>query len=181
MAKQQYAVQIANGPAAADHDRYAGRALTTILGDEVGSRLYWELIDTGLAEYAAMGSNEFEGTGIMMTYLACSPPRIGDNLQTILNLQRQIQQDGVTDGELTQAKNKIASHVVLQSERCANRLFAVGNNWIQRNRYHTVQEVVQAYRAVTGDDVAAVLDKYPLTENSTVVIGPRTDVPEPVA
>jgi predicted Zn-dependent peptidase len=179
MATQQYAVQIKNGPAAADDDRYAGRVLTTIFGDDVGSRLFWELIDPGLAEYAAMVSYEFQGTGIMMTCVACSPESMAGNLQVVLDLERDIERDGVTESELEQAKNKIASHIVLQSERSASRLFAVGNNWIQRGGYRSVQEVVQAYRAVTRDSIRAVVEKYPLTENTTVVIGPLAAVPAP--
>jgi predicted Zn-dependent peptidase len=179
MATQQYAVQIKNGPAAADDDRYAGRVLTTILGDDVGSRLFWELVDPGLAEYAAMVSYEFQGTGIMMTCVACSPERMAGNLQVVLGLEREIERDGVAESELEQAKNKIASHIVLQSERSASRLFAVGNNWIQRGGYRSVQEVVRAYRAVTRDSIGAVVDKYPLTENTTVVIGPLAEVPAP--
>ncbi len=177
MAAQQYAVQIANGPAAADDDRYAGRLLTTILGDEVGSRLYWELIDTGLAEFAAMGSVEYLGTGIIATHLGCFPEQTADNLQIMLDLQRAIEQDGVTQEELAQAQNKIASHAVLQSERCANRLFFVAGNWVQLGSYRTVQEELDAYRRVSSDQIAELLAKYPLTKNTTVVIGPLGDVP----
>ncbi len=75
MATQQYAVQITRGPAADDPDRHAARILATIVGDDSGSRLYWELVDTGLAEYAGMGPYEFQGTGIFMTYLCCARKR----------------------------------------------------------------------------------------------------------
>ena len=34
-------------------DRFAAKILATILGDDSGSRLYWELVDPGLAEQAA--------------------------------------------------------------------------------------------------------------------------------
>ena len=40
-----------HGPAAADDDRYAAKLLATVLGDDSGSRLYWELVDPGLAEH----------------------------------------------------------------------------------------------------------------------------------
>ena len=52
-ATQQYAVQLAAGPAADDRDRYAAKLLATVLGDDSGSRLYWELVDPGLAEQAS--------------------------------------------------------------------------------------------------------------------------------
>ena len=75
--------------------------------------------------------------------------------------------------------NKICAQIVLSSERPANRLFAIGNGWVQRRQYKTVREAVAAYRSVTLDDLAAVLKKYPLSENTTVAIGPLTAVAEP--
>ena len=176
---QQYAVQIANGPAAEDDDRYAARILATVLGDDSGSRLYWELIDTGRAEYVGMGSHEFQGTGLVMTYLCCAPDQTADNLQRILDIQRQAEQTGITNAELAQAKSKICSHVVLQSERPGNRLFAVGNAWIQRREHRTVKQVVDSYQQVTCADVADVLRKYPLSVNTTIATGPLTELAAP--
>ena len=54
-AEQQYMLQLAAGPAAEDGDRYAAKLLATVLGDDSGSRLYWELVDPGLAETAIIG------------------------------------------------------------------------------------------------------------------------------
>jgi predicted Zn-dependent peptidase len=116
-----------------------------------------------------------------MTFLACVPEQTADNLQRIAEVEEQIQQNGVTQAELDLAKNKIASHVVLHSERSVSRLFALGNNWIQRGCYRTVQEVVENYRAVTREDVGDVLARYPLTENTTVVIGPLDELSRPDA
>jgi predicted Zn-dependent peptidase len=68
---------------------------------------------------------------------------------------------------------------VLQAERPTNRLFAVGNAWIQRRRYKTVREAVDAYRRVTLADIAAVLAKYPLDRPATVAIGPLSELAAP--
>jgi len=88
------------------------------------------------------------------------------------------EQEGITESELIQAKNKIAAQVVLSSERASNRLFAVGSGWTQRREYRTVKETVDAYQAVTLDDVRAVLDNYQLTQNTMVAVGPLTDLPD---
>ena len=53
-----------------------------------------------------------------------------------------------------------------------HRLYAVGTNWLQRDQYRTVRDVVDAYQAVTVDDIRAVLDSYPLTQETTVAVGP---------
>ena len=172
IAIQQYAVQLANGPATEDERRYAARVLATILGDDSGSRFYWEFMDTGRAEYAAMGSYEYQGAGVQMTYLCCAPDQAAANLRRIAEMQEEIQRHGVTEDELTLAKSKICSHIVLQSERPTNRLFAVGNAWVQRQDYRTVRDVVRCYQAVTVEDVAASLDAFPLIPNTTVAVGP---------
>jgi hypothetical protein len=62
--------------------------------------------------------------------------------------------------------------------RPASRMFSVGNAWLQRRHYKTVREA-PAGRAITLDDLAAVLKKYPLSENTTVAVGPLADVAEP--
>ncbi len=179
-ATQQYAVQIANGPAADDDDRYASRTLATILGDETGSRFFWEFIDTGLAEYAALGAYEYQGAGVLMTFLCCAPEQTAGNLQRILDMQREIHEHGVTDAELALAKSKICSHVVLQSERPGNRLFAVGLNWLQRREYRTVRDITAAYQAITREDIQRVLERYPFTQNTTIAIGPLDHLTPPV-
>jgi predicted Zn-dependent peptidase len=179
MAVQEYVVQIANAPAAEDDDRYAARVLATILGDEKGSRLFWELIDTGLAEYASISTHEFQRAGIYMTYLSCSPENVEENLARISAILHDAEENGVTPEELDQAKNKICAQIVLAAERPANRLFAVGNAWVQRRQYKTVRQAVEAYRAVTLDHIAAVVKKYPLSVNTTVAIGPLREIAAP--
>ena len=58
-------------------------------------------------------------------------------------------------------------------------MFHVGNAWLQRRQYKTVREGVEAYRAVTADDLAAVVKKYPLTRSATVSSGPLAELPQP--
>ena len=176
-ATQQYVIQLANAPGSADEARYAARLLATILGDSSGSRMYWELFDRGLAECAVMETCDYQGAGIFMTYLCCDPEDTPDNLESIDRILRQAHADGVTAAELAQATSKLRSHIVLQAERPANRLFSVGNNWIQRRQYRTVREVVRSYEAVTPADIAAVLERYPLTVNTTVAVGPLKELP----
>jgi predicted Zn-dependent peptidase len=147
-----------------------------VIGDDSGSRLFWKLIDTGLAEFAAMGSYEYQGTGLVMTYLCCQPEDSAENLALIRAEFELAEKSGITSAELERAKNKICAHIVLQAERASSRLFSVGNGWLQRREYRTVREAVAAYQRVTVDEVAEVLKKYPLTTHTTVCIGPLKEL-----
>lgn len=179
LAVQEYVLQLSPAPSATDDDRYAARLLTTVLGDETGSRLFWELVDTGVAESASIGVQEFQGAGVFVTWLSCLPDLAAENLQRISKIIREAESNGIAKEELVQAQNKICAHLVLQAERPTNRLFSVGNAWLQRRQYKTVREAVEAYRAVTLDDIHRVLKKYPLTHAATVAVGPLTELASP--
>jgi predicted Zn-dependent peptidase len=174
-AVQLYAVQIAAGPAAEDEERYAGRVMATVLGDDNGSRFYWELIDNGRADTAALSSFEYQGAGIFVATLCCAPEDGPDNLKRIAELEEEIQRDGITQAELEQAQSKICSSIVLMSERPKRRMFALGANWLQRREYRTVKETIAAYQAVTRRDVSELLVNYPLIRNTTFVVGPVSE------
>ena len=68
-ATQQYVLQLADAPASEDDDRYAAKLLATIVGDDSGSRFYWELVDPCLVETARPAHYEYLGAGMfyMMT------------------------------------------------------------------------------------------------------------------
>jgi predicted Zn-dependent peptidase len=178
-ATQQYVLQLADAPAATDDDRYAAKVLATVVGDDSGSRLYWDLIDTGRAEHASLSHYEYEGTGVTMTYMSCVPNQTTENLQRMLDIFREVEREGVTAQELAQAKSKWKSRLVLGGERPRNRLFAVGGNWMQRKEYRHVRDDLAAIEAVTLDDVRAVLAKYPLSVGTTVAIGPLKELAAP--
>jgi predicted Zn-dependent peptidase len=178
-ATQQYVLQLAPGPAAEDGDRYAAKVLATVLGDDSGSRFYWELVDPGLAEHASLRHGEHQGAGMMMTYMSCEPQQAAENLQRILDICRRAEAKGITAEELMQAKNKIRARIVLASERPYNRLFPVGSDWIYRSEYRPMEAKLDAFSAVTVADLSAILAKYPLTRPTTVTIGPLSEVPPP--
>ena len=178
-AAQQYILQLMGAPASEDDDRFAAKLLTTVVGDDSGSRLYWEMVDPGLAEHASLGHYEYQGTGVYMTYLSCDPEHAQENLQRTLDVYRRTDSQGITAEELAQAKSKLESRVVLGSERPRNRLFSVGGNWISRGEYRTVQDDLRDIEAVSLDDVHAVLAKYPLSQATTMAIGPLARLAEP--
>jgi len=175
-ATQQYLLQMSPGPAAEDADRYAVKLLATVLGDDSGSRLYWELVDPGLAETVSLGHCEYHGAGVMMTYMSCEPEQTGDNLSRIVDVYRKAETGGITAAELEQAKNKIRSRIVLSSERPRGRLFALGTDWVYRREYRPTEADLAAVAGVTMDDLMAVLAKYPLSRATTVTIGPLAEL-----
>lgn len=176
---QQYILQMADGPAARDDARIAAKLVATVLGDDSGSRLYWDLVETGLAEHASIGHYEYDGAGVFMAYICCDPRAAAENLQRTLNICRDAERDGITPDELALAKNKLRSRLVLGSERPRNRLFSVGGNWLQRGEYRSVKDDIDDVQGATLDELHAVLARYPLSKSSTLAIGPLEHLEPP--
>lgn len=175
-ATQQYVVQVSEGPSATSDDRAANRILTTIFGDDTGSRLFWDLVDTGRCEYAGVGPYEFQGTGIVMSYLCCAPDDAQENFERLVSAQRQMEDGGVSDEELELAKSKICSTLVRQSERPSSRMFSVGSGWLQRREHTTVAERLKMFQAVDQAAIRRVLERYPLSIAATVTVGPNGNI-----
>lgn len=153
-AAQAYLVRVSPAPKTTDPTRYATRLLSTVLGDESGSRFFWELIDTGRAEACAMWCQEFASSGAMFTYLVCHPDEMSSNRKRVDKLIRQVLKDGVEEDELSRAKNKTIASCIMQSDRPSNRLFGVGNGWQMRGEYVELDTMLDRYRNVTLDDIA---------------------------
>jgi predicted Zn-dependent peptidase len=178
-ATQEYLLEMAAAPSGADPDRYAAKVLSVILGDDSGSRLYWRLVDPGLAEQASMHYSGYHGAGAFLTWLSCDPQHSADNLQAVLDLYREAEADGVTPAELAQAKSKIKSRIVLGSERPRGRLFVVGSHWTYRREYRSVRDDLAAVDAVTTEQIADLLRCYPLSRNTSFLVGPLTEIAPP--
>jgi predicted Zn-dependent peptidase len=172
---QEYILQLADGPPSEDHDRYAAKLMATIVGDDSGSRLYWELVDPGLVETASLGHYEYQGLGMLFTWVSCLPEDAVENFERLQAVYAKAEREGFGEEELWQARSKIKARVVLGSEKPRNRLFNVGGNWMQRREYRSVANDLATLDGVTLDEVHAVLAKYPLTRATTVTIGPLTD------
>jgi predicted Zn-dependent peptidase len=173
---QEHVVLIAQGPPADSPLRHAAGTLAMVIGDDSGSRLYWALVDPGLADSAEMGLQEYEGTGGFFTSFNGDPENTADNLAIVLQVLRDVQRDGITEEELQQAKSKISSRVVRGSERPMGRMQAIGMDWTYLHEYRTVDDELKAFEAVTLKSIREVLDHYPLDQVTTLALGPLEDL-----
>lgn len=157
---QSYLVRISSGPSEASEDRYAARVLASILGDEGGSRMFWDLIDTGRAEVATIWPHEFTDCGAWFTYLVCDPADVPSNRDQIDRILSDVVHNGVTQEELNQTLNKASAGIIMQSERPSNRLFGLGSRWLTKRQYLSTDERLEKIKRVTIGDVANAAKNY---------------------
>jgi predicted Zn-dependent peptidase len=165
---QYYGIRVWPGMDCNDPQRYALRLLCSILADDSGSRMFWELIDTGRAETATIWPQMFDECGCLLGYLCCAPEDVEENQAIVERLIADLLKHGVTDHELDLARNKISSSLILSDERPSNRLFALGQSWLSRRSYESLDVVLSRYAAVTCNDILEVA-RQTLSSNFTQV------------
>ena len=169
---QEHVILMAGGPPADSPLRHAADLLSMIVGDDSGSRLYWALVDPGLADSADCSFHEYEGTGSFYTSFSGEPDQAESNLEILLDVLRTVRRDGVKEEELQQARNKVLSRVVRASERPKGRMVAVGMHWTYQHEYRSMDDELKAYEAVTTKAIREVLDRYPIDRVTTLALGP---------
>ena len=155
-----------------DPRRYAALLLASMIGDDVGSRYYWELVDKALAEAASMQFGPLDGTGTFYSYFRCSPDNADQVLATVKSILAQLRQEGISEEELTKAKNKILSAVVIRNELPMGRLLDLGLNWVYLQQYRPIAEDVAAIKAITRTDVNQLVETLQPDQFTQFSIGP---------
>ena len=161
------------GMSAQDPSRFAATLLGTVIGDDVGSRFFWELVDKALAEAAVMQFAAMDGTGVFCSYIRCG----SENVSTVMDIVRKVFESvsakGISEDELRKAKNKILSALVIKNELPMGRLIDLGFNWTYLEQHRTVEDDIEAIKAVTVDDVHSVIERCNPGEFTQFSIGPE--------
>ena len=160
------------GVSVQDPRRFAAALLGVIVGDDVGSRYFWELVDKALAEVAAMQYGAMDGTGVFHSYIRCSIDNVAKVLDTIKGIFSSLSKNGISAEELQKAKNKTLSALVLKNELPMGRLLDLGFNWMYLDQYRTIEEDIHSIKAVTVDDVHSLIEEFELGEFTQLSIGP---------
>ncbi len=159
-----------------DPDYYAAVLGGSILGDNDGSRLYWNIYQRGLAESASAGLWAMEGTGIMLLEANSTP----DNAPRVLKMLRSeldsLLTDGVHEDELRRAKDKWISGLVLSSESTFSRMRALASDWVTEGRLISVEEETERIEKVTAQDIMRALNRFPMRDKQVLTaLGPLNE------
>jgi predicted Zn-dependent peptidase len=162
--QQSHLLLLAEGPSAQDPDRYALSLFSMILGDSTGSRLYYDLVQPGIAESASADTDERDSVGGFYGYAVTEP----DKLDEVSRIMHKAIQDArhFSDADLARAKTKSISRIVASGELPMGRLMALGNEWLYRREIQNLQELMADIKAVTTQDIHRALGRFPFLELS---------------
>ncbi len=160
-ATRNYMLLAMPAPHINDPLRYPAALLAHVLGDADGSRLYWSLIETGLAEEAAAQYDGRDGTGELLVSAVCDPANASEVEATI---RRELAGllDGLTDDDLLRARSKIATGVTLGGERPSGRMNRLGTILTYRGEYCPLEDELARIEALTIADLRRYVETWPL-------------------
>src|SRR6202012_3856232 len=124
-----YLTGLCPAPSAQDDSRYPAMVLSDVLGDHEGSRLFWSLVEPGLADEADFSFYPHDKTGSFLVYASCDPERATQVEGILLGELNKLLKEGLPPDEVQRIKNKIESGTVLQGESTLARMRGLASRW----------------------------------------------------
>jgi predicted Zn-dependent peptidase len=165
------------GVPAADELYYAGQLLAQVLGGGVTSRLYRSVREErGLAYAVQARFDGLETCGLYRVYVGTRVERAHESVDVITDDLRRLEDEGITQDELSLAKTRVKSQFVMRSESTSARMMANLRSWWFEGTLHGLEEIKARIDAVSLADVRALIDRLGITENlAAYALGPRSE------
>ncbi len=137
--------------------RFALQLLSFILGGGISSRLWQEVREKrGLCYSIYSYGAGHEETGLFGIYTALSRETERQALEAIMTSVHKLVQDGVTEAELSRAREQSKANVLMGLESTQSRMSHLGRSTLLTNLVLSPDEIISAYDCVTREDVLAL-------------------------
>jgi len=157
-----------------DPDKYIFFILDSILGGSMSSRLFQEVREKrGLVYSIFSFINFYFNCGIFGIHAGCAEASYRQVLDLIKTICDDLCDRGVTEEELTRAKEHIKGGILLALESTSNRMIRLAKSEIYHGRLVPVEEIVENVEKVTLNDVNEMSKRLlPYDNFSRVILGP---------
>jgi predicted Zn-dependent peptidase len=153
--------------------------LAAILGGGMSSRLFSEVREKrGLAYYVRTNSEHYQDGGNIVSTAGLDPKRLEEGIEVIVAEYAKFAKGeaGVTEEELSKAKEYLKGHLVLELEDSRSVAGFYAQAELLEKATETSEELIEKIDAVTLDQVEAIAKKYFKVETlNLAIIGNFTD------
>jgi predicted Zn-dependent peptidase len=167
---------LAPGVGRQDPRRVAATLLARAIGGADNSRLFWSLIEPGIADEASLWHDDAEGFGSFGAYLSTDDASVERALDIALGVLEEVQRSGLTPTEWAAAQRTFATGLTLRGETPMGRLVTLGSAYLDRGRYESVREVVDEVLATPLEAGLALLAERPFDHALRFVLRPESPV-----
>jgi predicted Zn-dependent peptidase len=133
-----------------------------ILGNPDGSRLYWSLIETGLAEAAQAQYDGKDRSGQFLVWSICDP-EAADEVEAAIRSEIDGLVESIDEDDLERVRAKAATAITLHGELPAGRMQRLGRLLMTHDDWIPLEEELDKICQVTVGDIVDVANEYPMT------------------
>jgi predicted Zn-dependent peptidase len=166
-----------------DPERYAFYVANHVLGGGMSSRLFQEIREErGLAYSVYSSMSSYSDVGMAMIYAGTAPKHLTEVVEVLDATLDEILADGITEEEHEVALGYLEGSMLLGLEDSGSRMGRIGGSMLIRGEITSIAEHIERIRAVTIEQVTAVLHRVFLAPRTVAAVGPFTaDEPALVA
>ena len=142
------------GVSLADDRYYAFVLMNSIFGGSMSSRLFQNIREEKGLAYSVCSMNAFASdSGFFSIYAGVAHDKAEDTLNAIEFELGELVSKGVTEEELSMAKEQVKSTFIFGLENINSRMFSIGKNKLLLDQVYTPEEVLKGFDSVTQEDI----------------------------
>ena len=159
-----------------DADYLAGLVVATVLGDGMSSRLFRSLREShGLAYDVSSSVDSYADTGVLLNCVTLEKRNVEFAQKLLLAEVTLLKQDFLQDDEFTRTIKMMVAQVEMQHDELGARTWRALETEILFGRCISIDEIVDRLKALSMNDVRAVIDQRLLVEHGLMVLGGDVD------
>jgi predicted Zn-dependent peptidase len=148
-------------------------AISSILGGD-NSRLFWNIVQQGLAPQAGAYQMEYTDCGVLMLYALCQPEKAEAVVDAMRAEADRICTAGVTPDEVQRVRNKRKTSLAVECEVPYHRLTQLMDDLEYHGAPRTVEERMREVEDITVESIGAYFQEFPINSGGHLTsVGPR--------
>ena len=159
-------------PSARDTSSVTADLLAAYLGASTNSRLFWSIIQKGLADAASAAYYGFSDSGLFSLYLSVDPGNAA-RVMDIVRTELKALGNGIDTDALERAKTKAATSLVCSGQHGLHRFSQIVGDLSTDTPLKSLDEHLAEIDGVSADSISAYLSEYPVDiEPALIALGP---------
>jgi len=152
--EQNHLCLLLPGLSIASEERYAAQLLLNIFGGGMSSRLFQTVREQhGLCYSVYSFGASYQDLGALGIYTALSHETEDKALALILDILRDLRDNGITASERDRACQQVKSSILMSLESTSSRMNSLGRSELYRGHIPSPEETIARYDSVTLDHI----------------------------
>lgn len=145
------------GTSTTDKDRVPLAVISSVIGGNMSSRLFQKVREErGLVYSIYSYATGFEEGGLFSIYAGTTPEKYKEVIEIIEKELELVREEGITEKELTRAKNQFLSMVTFALESSKGKMTRMASSYLTFGYVREIDEVIKEIENVTLEDIKRV-------------------------